>query len=135
MLRIVLGVLAAFPVWLIAWAAGEKILSGIWPERFGAHQRAFQAAIADGSPHTADTTHLLMHIVLGSVVSVMSGLLAALIAGEDTRAPLFLGFLLVALGLLKAGLSWQLVPLWYHVLFTALLLPMAVLGGRLHSII
>jgi hypothetical protein len=64
-----------------------------------------------------------MHIVLGSIVSVMSGFLAALIAGENTRAPLLLGFLLVvAIGLPKAVLSWPLVPIWYHVIFTALLI-------------
>jgi hypothetical protein len=74
---------------------------------------------------------LLIHIVLGSIVSVMAGSLAALIARENTRAPLVLGFLLVALGLLKAVMSWPYVPIWYHVIFTAILLPMAILGGKL----
>ena len=61
----------------------------------------------------------------------MSGFLAALIAGENTRTPLILGFLLLAMGLLKVVMSWPYVPIWYHVIFTALLIPMTIMGGKL----
>ena len=118
---------------MIVWVGSEKILSAIWPEWFGAHQRAFEAAVDNGGQFTADTTLLLMHIVLGSIVSVMSGFLAALIAGENKRAPLVLGFLLVAFGLLKVVMSWPYVPIWYHVIFTALLIPMTIMGGKLKT--
>ena len=76
---------------------------------------------------------LLTHIVLGSIVSVMSGFLAALIADENKRTPLVLGFLLVAVGLLKAVMSWPYAPIWYHVIFTALLIPMTIMGGKLKT--
>ena len=133
MVRIVLGVIAGFFAWAIVWVGSEKILSAIWPEGFGAHQRAFKEAIKNGGQFTADTTMLLMHIVLGSIVSMMAGSLAALIAGENTRAPLVLGCLLLAMGLLKAYMSWPYVPIWYHVIFTALLMPMTIVGGKLKS--
>ena len=133
MVRIVLGVIAGFIAWAIAWVGSEKILSAIWPEGFGAHQRAFEEAVKNGGQFTADTTMLLTHIVLGSIVSVMSGSLAALIAGENTRAPLVLGFLLLAVGLLKVVMSWPYVPIWYHVIFTAVLFPMTIIGGRLKT--
>lgn len=132
MLRIVLGVIAGFFSWMIVWFGGEQILSAIWPE-FGSHQRAFQAVIEDGGQFTANPTFLLVHIVLGSIVSVISGFLAALIAGENRRAPMVLGFLMLAMGLLKAAMSWQYVPIWYHVLFTAILLPMVIVGGKLQT--
>ena len=131
MVRIVLGVIAGFFAWVIVWVGSEKILSAIWPEGFGAHQRAFEEAIKNGGQFTANTTLLLIQIVIGSIVSVMSGFLAALVAGENTRAPLVLGFLLVALGLLKVVLSWPYVPIWHHVIFTALLLPMTIMGSKL----
>src|SRR5688572_5078289 len=134
MVRIVFGVIAGFFAWALAWFGGEKVLSAIWPEGFGAHQRAFQAAIENGGQFTADTTLLLIHIVLGSIVSLISGFLAALIAGENRRAPLVLGFLLVVFGLLKVVMSWPYVPIWYHVIFTALLIPMTILGGKLKTI-
>ena len=132
MVRIVLGVIGGFIAWLIAWIGSEKILSAIW-EGFGAHQRAFEEAVKNGGEFTADTTMLITHIVLGSIVSVMSGSVATLIAGENTRAPLVLGFLLLALGVVKMVMSWQYVPLWYHVIFTVLLIPMTIVGGKLIS--
>jgi hypothetical protein len=133
MLRIVLGVIAGFFGWVILWVGSEKILSAMWPEGYGVHQVAFQAAIENGGQFTANTTLLLIHIVLGSIVSVASGFLAALVAGENRRAPLVVGFLLVALGLLKVVMSWPYVPIWYHVIFTALLIPMTIMGGKLKT--
>ena len=132
MLRIVLGVIVGFFAWMIFWVASEQVLSAIWAE-FGAHQAAFQAAIEDGGPFTADSTILLIHCVLALIVSFISGFLAAWIAGGNKRAPLVLGVLLLVVGLLKAAMSWQYVPLWYHVLFTAVLLPMTILGGKLKT--
>jgi hypothetical protein len=132
MLRIVLGVIGGFIAWLFVWVGVEKVLSAIWPA-FGVHQAAFQAAIEDGGQFTANSTMLVVHIVLGSIVSVISGALASLIAGENSKAPLIVGFLLLLMGIAKAVMSWQYVPIWYHVIFTAILFPMAILGGKLIS--
>lgn len=132
MVRIVLGVIAGFFAWLIVWVVSEKVLSALWPA-FGVHQHAFEEVVKNGGQFTADTTMLLTHIVVGSIVAVMSGFLAALIAGGNKRAPLALGVLLLALGLLKVVMSWPYVPIWYHAIFTAILLPMAVVGGRLKT--
>ena len=132
MLRSVLGVVGGFIAWMILWVGIEKIISAVWPS-FGAHQRAFEEVIKSGGQFTADTSALLTHIVLGSIVSVIAGALAALIAGENSRAPLFVGILLLAMGLLKAYMSWPYVPIWYHVIFTSMLLPLAILGGKLVS--
>lgn len=133
MLRIVLGVVAGFFAWVIVWFGAEKILSAILPEWYGAPQSAFQAAIENGGEFTAETRLLLSHIVMGLIVSLVSGYLAAVVSGENSRAPLFLGFVLLIVGLLKAGMSWPYVPIWYHIIFTALLLPMAIVGGKLYS--
>ena len=133
MVRIVLGVIAGFLAWSIVWVGSEKVLSAMWPAWYGAHQLAFEAAVANGGQFTADTTILFMNIVRGSTVSVMSGFLAALIAGEHKRSPLILGVLLVAFGLLIVVLSWPYVPIWYHVIFTALLIPMTMMGGKLKT--
>lgn len=132
MLRIVLGVIGGFFAWMTMWVGSERILSVIFPAGYGVHQAAFQAAVENGaSGFTVDTTLLFIHLVQGLIVSVISGSLAALIAGENKRAPLILGFLLVAFSLLIVVLSWPYVPVWYHVCFTAMLLPMTIVGGKL----
>ena len=133
MVRIVLGVIAGFFAWSIVWVGSEKVLSAVWPEWYGAYQLAFEAAVANGGQFSADMTILLMNIVRGSIISVMSGFLAGLIAGENKRSPLILGFLLVVFGLLVVVLSWPYVPIWYHVIFTALLIPMTVMGSKLKT--
>ena len=132
MVRIILGVIAGFFAWVLVWFGSETILSIVWPE-FGAHQSAFQAAIENAEPFTANTTVLFVHIVLATIVSLVSGFIAALVAGENKRTPLILGFLLLAMGLAKAAMSWPLVPVWYHVIFTTILPAIAVLGGRMRS--
>lgn len=133
MVRIVWGVIAGFLAWLVVWVVSEMSFSAISPEWYGAHQRAFTAAIKNGGQFSADATILLIQIVLCAIVSVMAGFLAALIARENKRAPLILGLLLLTLGLLKAVMSWPYVPIWYHVIFTALLVPMAIWGGKLKA--
>lgn len=130
MLRIVLGVIAGFTGWLIMWVGSERIISAIWPA-FGAHQKAFEEVLKNGGQFTAETGPLLTHIVMGSIVSLVSGVVAALVAGENSRAPFYLGIALLALGIMKAVMSWQHVPIWYHIVFTAMLLPLAILGGKL----
>ena len=131
MVRIILGAIAGFMAWSIIWVGSEKVLSAIWPEWYGAHQVAFEGAVANGGVFAADTTILLMNTVRGSIVSVISGFLAALIAGENRRSPMILVVLLVAFGLVIVAMSWNYVPLWYHVVFTSLLIPMTMAGGRL----
>lgn len=132
MLRIIFGVISGFFGWAIVWFGSEMVLSAIWPA-FGAQQSAFQAAIENEAPFSGETSFLLTQIVLATVVSAIAGFLAAIVAGENKRAPLVLGFLLLAMGLLKAFMSWPLVPVWHHFVFTAILLPMAILGGKLKS--
>ena len=131
MIRIILGAVVGFFAWSFVWVGSEKIMSAIWPAWYGAHQVAFEAAIANHGQFTPDTRILLMNIVRGAIVSAMAGFLAALIAGENRRAPLILGILLLTFDLLIVILSWRLVPLWYGVIFTALLIPMTIIGGRL----
>src|SRR5829696_2597681 len=134
MLRIALGAIASFFAWVILWVATEKTLSAILPEWYGAPQFAFQNAVENGGGQfTAETRLLLAHIVIVTIVSAMSGYLAALIADENLRGPIVLGFLLLAMGLMKAYMSWPYVPIWYHVVFTAVLIPMAILGGKLKA--
>jgi hypothetical protein len=132
MLRILLGAVLGFFAWLIMWVVSEKIISAVWPA-FGEHQRAFQEAITNGGEFAYETGALVTHIVLGLLVSAAAGYIAAVVSGESARAPMFAGILLLAMGVAKAAMSWQYVPIWYHIVFTAILLPLAIVGGRLYS--
>ena len=131
MLKIVLGVIAGFVAWTVLWLGTDQVLIMASPGWYGAHQGSFELAMATQQPFTADTTILIMHLVRGAIISVMSGFLAAFIAGENRRAPLILGVLLFAFGLMVEVVAWNYLPIWYHLVFLAMLIPFTVLGGKL----
>ena len=80
---------------------------------------------------TPDTTILILHIVRAAIISIMSGFLAAFIAGENRKSPLILGVLLLAFGLMVQIMAWNYLPIWHHLVFLASLIPFTVLGGKL----
>ena len=131
MVRIILGAIAGFIAWSLIWVGSEKAMSAIWPEWYGAHQVAFEEAVVNGGAFIPDTTILIMNIVRGSIIAIISGFLAALIARENRRSPLILGVLLVAFDLLIMSMAKSYIPLWYPIIFALLLLPMALVGGKL----
>lgn len=133
MLRVTLGVVTGFIAWIVVWVGIEKILSALFPAGYGAPQLAFEMAIKNGGAFAPDTTLLLSHIVIVLFVAALSGFLAALVAAGNQRAPLVLGVVLLAVGIMKAAMTWSLVPIWYHVAFTAILVPMTIIGGRLKA--
>ncbi len=134
MVRIILGSIAGFIAWNVVWLGSEKLLSAIWPDWYGAHQIAFENAVINGGDFSPDTTILIMNIVRGSLIAVMSGYLAALIARENRRSPLILAVLLGGFAVLIMAMSKSYIPLWYPIIFTALLIPTTLWGGKLKQV-
>ena len=131
MLKIVLGVIAGFVAWSILWVGSDQVLMIASPTWYGAHQLDFALAMANQMSFEADTTVLIMHIIRSIIISIISGFLAAIVAGENRRAPLILGVLLLLFGAMVEVMAWNYLPIWYHVVFLALLVPMTILGGKL----
>lgn len=133
MVRIILAVIVGFLAWSVMWVGSEKVLSLMFPDWFGANQIAFEKATLNKEPFTADTTILILNIIRGSIVSIISGFLAAVIAGENRRSTLILGVCLLVFSLVVVALTWQIIPVWYHVLFSLMLIPMTIWGGKLRT--
>jgi len=131
MLRVILGIVAGFIAWSILWVGSDQLLINLSPGWYGAHQLAFQKAMFNKTEFTPDSTILILHLVRSVVISIMSGFLAAVIARGNRNAPLGLGILLLVFGAFIQVMAWSYLPLWYHVAFLALLIPMTILGGRL----
>lgn len=131
MVRIILGVIAGFIAWSILWVGSDQVLMSMWPDWYGAHQEAFGLAMENKGSFTADTTILIMHIVRAAIVSVMSGFIAAIVAGENRKAPLALAIVLLIVGVIVEGFAWSYAPIWYHLLFLIVLVPMTILGGKM----
>jgi len=133
MIRIILAGIVGFVAWSIMWVGSERVLSIASPSWFGVHQIAFEKATLNKEAYTPDTTILVLNVVRGTIVTIIAGFLTALISRENRRSTLILGILLVAFGLVVVVMTWHIIPLWYHVLFTLMLIPMTIVGGRLKS--
>jgi uncharacterized membrane protein YeaQ/YmgE (transglycosylase-associated protein family) len=133
MVRIILGVIAGFIAWSIVWVGSDQMLITLSREWYGSHQFAFENAMFNETAFTPDNTILLLHLVRAVIISLMAGFLAAFIANENRKAPFALGLLLLLFGLMVQVMAWRYLPVWYHAIFLALLVPVTVAGGRMRS--
>ena len=122
MLKIALGVIVGFLVWSILWVGFDALLRAV----LTSYDESVKAM-------TFSSLVLILLLVLSAVVSTISGFIAALISKENSKSPLILGILLLIVGVIVQMGVWDKIPLWYHLTFWILLVPMTVLGGRLRS--
>jgi len=131
MVRIVLGVIVGFIVWSIVWIGGQSLMEALSPEWIAKHYRAAEAAFASGDRYAGDSTIEIINLIRSFITTIISGYMAALVAGEYRRSTLALGLLLLIVGIVVEALVWNLAPIWYHVIFILALVPMTILGGKL----
>jgi MFS family permease len=130
MVRIILGVIAGFIAWSILWVGSDAVFSAISAD-WGKTSTEFQEAVARQTPYTLSSTVLIALLVKSFIVSLISGFITALIARENTKSTFVLGVLLLLFGVFVQVGHWNYMPLWYHIPFLILLIPMTVLGGQL----
>lgn len=131
MIRTILAVIVGFCVWSILWVGGNELFKMLSPGWYAASEGAFMKAMANKEPFAADSIILLIHLVLSVIVSFISGYITALVAGENKRSPLSLGVVLLIVGILVEAAYWSYIPIWYHLIFLILLIPVTVAGGKL----
>ena len=131
MVRIILGVIAGFIAWSIIWVGGDEAIAKILPDWYGVHKLAFEKAAFNNTPWEADSSFLLFKLFHSVITSLLSGYLAAVVANDNRRTTLILGILLLAVGIAVQASVWSLLPIWYHLIFLALLIPVTVAGGKL----
>jgi hypothetical protein len=116
---------------ILAVVAGAAAWAGLW---IGGTQAAM-AALPDILPKDQPITHLgaLLGLILyGLPLSVLAGYVTAMIAGKDAIPVVWvLAVLQLILGIIAETSAWGLTPVWYHLVFLALVVPATVYGGRL----
>ena len=119
MLRSILSVLAGFALWTVLWLASNAALAAAAPGAFR----------EDGS--TDSVGMLLLILVLSVVFSVIAGYVTALLARAKAKQhALALGLALLAVGIFAQVQFWDVMPVWYHLSFLALLIPGVLLGDK-----
>ena len=129
--RIILGVIVGFIAWSILWVGGDEALAKLSPDWYGTHKLAFEKAAFNGTPFEASPVMMVFHLIRSIITSLLSGFLAAVAANENRRTTMILGVLLLVVGIAVQAMAWSLMPIWYHVAFLLLLIPVTIAGGYL----
>lgn len=132
MLRLILGIIVGFVVWSILWVGSDAVFMAV-SDWYGKHHTEFDAAVTNNQPFAVDSTVLIIGLVRSVIFSVIAGFVTAAIAHENTLSTLGLGVLLLAFGIFVQSVYWNYVPLWYHIPFLLLLIPMTFVGGKLRK--
>lgn len=120
MQKMIYGIIAGFVLWSALWIASDFALLILSPDWYGDGLKNFTTPI------------LLISLVRSIIISLISGFVAAFIAGRNnSQTTVILGVLLFAFGIYIQAQLWNTIPLWYHIIFLALLIPMTIFGGRL----
>jgi hypothetical protein len=131
MVRIILGVIVGFVAWSIIWVGGDEAIAMLSPQWYGAHKLAFEKAAFNKTPFEASSAILIFNLVRSMITSLLAGYLAVFVANEAKRTTMILGVLLLIVGVYFETTYWDQVPIWYHLIFLALLVPVTMLGGKL----
>ena len=120
MMRAILGVIAGYAAWTVLWLGGNALL-------FGEASRV----LGEGQAFTTAGT-LAGVIVLSIACSIVAGLTAAkMAASRAAGAVIVMALLLLATGIgVQLGV-WSLMPVWYHLAFLVLIVPVTIASGRL----
>jgi energy-converting hydrogenase Eha subunit F len=120
MLRNVMGVITGYAVWTAIWLAGNKLF-------FGAAAEA-----AQGGRYYSEAGPLIGVLALSIACSLAAGLATVRVAlGKARGALLVMAGLLLVTGIAVQAGVWHLMPVWYHLIFLGLLIPVSLAGGRL----
>jgi hypothetical protein len=120
MLNTVLAIVAGFIIWSAIWLGGGPLVAKLFPG----------ALAKDGS--TKHTGYLLAALALSVVASLASGYAAQWIAEDGSMNPqLILGVVLLLVGIMVQRQYWKSMPVWYHLLFLAAIIPAVLLGATL----
>lgn len=118
--RAFLAILAGAVVWAVLWISFTQ----------GA-QRALPEILRPEQPIT-HAGALLAFIAVSAALSVLAGFVTAAAGGKQPMAAVWaLAVLQLTLGIIAETSYWSLMPVWYHLVFLALIVPATVYGGAL----
>jgi hypothetical protein len=118
--RAFLAILAGEVLWTLLWVSGTMASIAV----FG---------LTEGQPITSAGV-LVSYIVYSSLLSVVAGYVVAALGGREPMPAVWVfAFLQLALGIFFQTTNWRLFPIWYHLIFLALVVPTTLWGASLRT--
>ncbi len=122
MFRSILSVVTGVVVWGLLWVGTGIGLSKAMPDRFAEDMT------------TTDPLPLGIFIVVSVILSVLAGYLCAAIARRAMMKHVtVLAIIQLLIGIVVQSGVWDLMPVWYHVSFLALVIPGHLVGGWMRA--
>ena len=120
MRRAIVAVVVAWVLWSILWVGMNTGAQTLLPELIDPSRRLDHAGV------------LSLYVVWSVVASVAAGYVCARIGKTFAmKAVWTLAIVQLLIGIAIEASIWEMVPVWYHLVFLALLVPATVWGGRL----
>ena len=119
-MRATIAIIAGYAVWTVVWLSGNFMLMTVGALPKDASTRIDSA----GALGTLIGISILCSLAAGGIAAVIS-------QSSSNYPPLILASLLLLTGVAVQWSVFQLMPIWYHVTFLALLIPFVLVGVRL----
>jgi hypothetical protein len=117
-MRSIAALVSGYVLWTVVWLGGNA---------------SFRAAgLLPGDPTQPVLAPLPLFVLIG--LSLVCSLLGGYVAGVVSRSSwkrtvALLGLSLFATGCFVQSTVWHLMPLWYHLIFLGLIIPLTLVGG------
>lgn len=120
--RPIVAVVTGAVVWAALWLGFNAVLPWVLPDVVIPGERL---------EHTPALAVLILYSV---ALSALAGFTTAAVAKTGPmRAVWALAALQLVLGIVAEASAWDLLPVWYHLVFLALLVPATLAGGWLRT--
>ncbi len=120
--RSILAVLAGAVLWAVLWLGSNATLVAVFPGQLVPNEYIGHAGI------------LMTLLALCIAFSLLAGYVTGVVARTNlVKHGLALGVLQLGLGIFFQSQYWNLMPLWYHLVFLTMLLPGNVYGAWLRD--
>jgi hypothetical protein len=120
--RAVGAIVVAFLLWSGLWLGFTAVAQAAFPE------------IIDPEQPLAHVGALLGYIAYSVVISVVAGYACAIVKGASPMKTVWVFALIqLVVGIGFEISYWEMTPVWYHVVFLALIVPTTVWGGVLRA--
>lgn len=118
--RAIGAVVVAFLLWTALWLGFNSGAQAAFPD------------IIDPEQPLAHTGALLTFIAYSVVISIFAGFVCAAIRKDSAMRTVWVFAIIQLLSGIGFEVAyWELTPVWYHLVFLALLVPATVWGGTL----
>ena len=117
-MRSIAALVSGYVLWTLLWLGGNAGL------------RAAGLLPGDPTQPVLSPIPLLVLIGLSLACSLLGGYVARAVSRSSSIRPVaLLGVLLFATGCFVQSTVWHLMPLWYHLIFLGMVIPVTLVGG------